>query len=250
MSRSDKPTALEMLKEVGYCPRFNNIRLLSAEAVEILDNKDVLEKAEDSYGEDAMLLIVNNQSYKIPSILTSRGTFHFLGFTKSRSQELWNFLKEPEAGAFPPPPPIDEFGNRMMEYVDNIINTVGLWSDKSQLKSSVALLDTLGLTKEVQLRDLEQSFPPAGPGLGRRTETFQLQQVCPNCVLAMAKRYIKRRWMLLKKMNSLILSEEEGWWEKMVKEFTQSPIDSHKAYTTIIEDLGFIAPHEKSYWVA
>lgn len=248
-SDTDTPTALQLLKKEGYCPRFNDIRLLSVEAVEILDNEDVLQKALGCYEEDALLLTVNKQLYRLPSILTSRGTLDFLGFNESRVKELWNLLKEPELEAVASPsPPIDEFGNRMIKYMDNIIKAISLWTDEGQLKSSANILGTLGLKTDVQLQGLLQSLPPNGPGLGRRVHKFQLRQISPHGVLAMAKRYIERRWVLLKEMNSLILSKEEGWWEKMVKEFTQSPIDSAQAYTTIIEDFGFISLHENNHW--
>lgn len=250
-SDADTSTALELLRKGGYCPRFNAIRLLSVKAVEILDNEDVLQNALDYYEEDALLLTVNEKSYKIPSVLTSRGTLDFLGFTESRVKELWNLLKEPELEpGVSLSPPIDEFGKRMIKYMDNIIKTISLWTDEGQLKSSANILGTLGLKIDVQLQDLLQSIPPSGPGLGRSIHTFQLRKICPHGVLAMAKRYIERGWMLLKEMNLLIVSQEEGWWEKIFNEFTQSPIDPTQAYTTVIDDFGFISLHENHRWAA
>lgn len=217
ISDTDQAT-LEYLIEEGICPRFNYIALLSEEAADILDN--VLEADVNQWGDDALQLTINEQSFEIPRNLTSRGTLDFLGFTDTQVEALWTFLKEVDPRASPLAP-INEFGTRMIEYVDDITKSMNLRNEEGQLKSSGELLNALGLTNDVQSRPVELT---SQPGLGGPGQT--LQEIRPDRVLALAKRYIVRRWEFLREMDSLILSQQEGWWEKIVKGFTQSPIES------------------------
>lgn len=91
-----------------------------------------------------------------------------------------------------------------------------------------------------------------------QVQTFQLNRIHTDIVPVWTKRYITRRWSILKKMNDLILAQEEGWWEKIVREMDSAkgtvPLDSMEAYTTtkvylplenVLEIGGMLFPNSK-----
>lgn len=206
--------------EEGNCPRFNHIPLLSGKAADIL--KDSLDIDVNQWGEDAMQLIINDEFYDIPRIMTSRGALDYLGLTKSRVQELWNLIKQVNS-RFTYMSPINEFDQRMINFVDTILNSIKVRNPDGQMKSSVELLDAIGLTNDAQSRPLELTNLARLSGPVR---IIQLRRINPVCVHTLARKYIISRWAFLQEMDELILNQKEGWWEKIVKEFTQSPIKS------------------------
>lgn len=206
--------------EEGICPRFNHIPLLSEEAINILQNS--LKIDVNHWEEDVIRLTIKDQSYEIPRIITSRGALDYLGFNKSQVQKLWNLIKQVDIKVGPLSP-IKEFNQRITRYLDDIINSISLRNQDGQLKSSTEILDAIGLTNNVQSRQIELTNLPRLDGPVR---IIQLRKINPICVLDLARKYVIFRWAFLQKMDELILEQKEGWWEKIVKEFTQSPIKS------------------------
>lgn len=220
---------LAHLIEAGICPRFDHVPLLSEEAADILG--DALQMDVNAWGDDAVLLKINGQSFEIPRILTSRGTLDLLGFTESRVEELWNSLKEADPRVSPLTPK-DEFGKRMTEYVDEITNSIHLRNEEGHPRSSAELLDALGLTDDAQSHLMELI---SGHELGRLVQP--LRESHPDYVLTLAKSYIQHRWNFLQEIDSLIVVQQEGWREEIVKGFMQLPIESVQAWAAVLRDL-------------
>lgn len=216
---------LEQLKEEGNCPRFNDVYLFSQEATDILSN--ALEVDVNLWGEDTLLLRIHDKSLEIPEVLTSRGTLDFLGFTESRVEEMWDFLKEVDPRASPSAP-VDEFKKRMIKYLNDIIDSIHLRDEEGKLRSSVELFDTLGLTYRAKSH-LEELISAPGPsGVAQR-----LPETHPEYVLALAKNYILHRFKFLQEMDALVVLQQEEWQEELVKGFTQLPIMSIRAAAVV-----------------
>lgn len=229
---SDTSETLEVhmarLKEEGDCPRFNNVYLLSEQATDILNH--ALEVDVNLWGEDALLLTIHNQTFQIPEVLTSRGTLDLLGFTESRVQELWDFLKEVDPRT-PPLTPVDEFKKRMIEYVNDIIDTVHLRDEDGKLRNSAELLDILGLTSDAKSHLMELLSAPGPGGVAQR-----LRETHPDYVLVLAKNYIQHRFRFLQEMDSLVVIQQGEWEEEIFKGFTQLPIMSIQAAAAVDVD--------------
>ena len=219
---SDTSSTLEevlaQLNEEGHCPRFNYVYLFSQEAMDILNN--AIEVDVNLWGEDALRLKIFGSSFMIPEVLTCRGSLEFSGFDPSQVEELWEFLKELDPRASPLAP-VDEFKKRMIEYLDERIDIIHLRDEDGKLKSSTELFDALGLTYDAKSH-LEELISAPGPGGAPQ----RLRETQPGYVLALAKEYILYRFNFLQEMNSLVVSQQEGWQEEIVKGFTQLPIMS------------------------
>lgn len=210
------------LNEAGNCPRFNNVYLLSLEAINILGN--ALGVDVNLWGEETFQLKILGQTFEIPECLTSRGSLDFLGFNPTQVEELWDFLKELDP-RISPMAPVDEFKNRMIEYLNDRISSINLRDEEGKLKSSADLLDALGLTYDTRSQLEELTSAPGAAGAAAEI----IRETHPDFILALAKGYILHRFKFLQELNSLVVSQQEEWQEKLVKEFTQLPIMSLQA---------------------
>lgn len=191
--------------EEGICPRFNYIPLLSEEATNILKNS--LKINVNYWKEDVIKLIINDQSYEIPRIITSRGIFDYLGINKSQFQKLWNLVKQVDTKVGPLSP-IRKFNQRITRYLDDIINSISLRNQDGQLKSSTEILDTNRFTNDVQSQQIELTNLPR---LDKPVRIIQFRKINPIYVPDLARKYIIFRWAFLQKMDELILDQKERW---------------------------------------
>lgn len=212
---------LAQLNKEGHCPRFNYVYLFSPEAMDILSN--AFEVDVNQWGEDALRLTILGQCFIIPEVLTSRGSLDFLGFSPSQVEELWDFLKELDPRTSPSAP-VDEFKKRMIEYLNDRIDSIHLRDEEDRLRSSTELFDALGLTYDAKSH-LEELISAPGPGGAAQ----RLRETQPDYVLALAKEYILHRFRFLQEMNSLVVSQQEEWQEEIIKGFTEVSIMSIQA---------------------
>lgn len=219
---------LAQLNEEGNCPRFNYIYLLSQEAMEILHH--MLDVDVNLWGEDALRVTILGLHFSIPEVLTCRGTLEFAGFNPTQVEELWDFLKESDPRG-PRLAPVDEFRKRMIEYIDDRIDTIHLRDEDGKLISPADLFDALGLSYDAQSHLLELLSVPGPGGAAHR-----LRRTHPDYVLALAKQYVLHRFRFLCDLDDLVVFQQEGWEEEVVKGFTQMPIMSIQATAALDVD--------------
>lgn len=238
----------------GKCLRYNGISVLSNHAESLLTSKGVLEfVSSDRHYDPAWTLTINSKEHLIPRWLTSRGTLHFVGFTNSKVTEIWNYMKEnapPTKDIYPFASAIDEFWDAVITWYDHIVAHM-IRHEKNipeSRRSPELILNFLGIRNEVQ--GLPMRLNTAAQEID---DVFQLNRIHTDIVPVWTKRYITRRWNVLKKINGLVLSQEEGWWEKIAREMdSMTPLDSMEAYTTtkvylpmekVLEIGGMIVPN-------
>ena len=236
----------------GKCLRYNGISVLSNNAESLLTSKHVLELvSSDRYYDLAWTITINSKEHLIPRWLTSRGTLDFVGFTEVAVGEIWNYIKEnalPMKDSYPFASAIDEFWDAVIKWYDHNVAHMIRHEKKIVDKRPELMLNFLGIKNEVQKLPMRLSTPNP-----ETDDTFQLNRIHTDIVPVWTKRYITRRWNVLKKMNGLVLAQDEGWWEKIAREMDwMTPLDSMEAYTTtnvylplekVLEIGGIIVPN-------
>lgn len=232
--------------EDGKCTRYNGISILSNEADRILRSKGVLESVRwDWHFDPAHQLTINSKQQLIPHYLTSRGTLDFVGFTHGAAAEIWDYIKIcalPMQDLPPYASAIDEFWATVIRWFDQKVYQIIRHEHEIPLseRTPELILDTLGIRDQVQGLFMRLTTPAQAGGdefgcSKAQVQTFQLNRIHTDIVPVWTKRYITRRWGILKNMNDLVLAQEEGWWEKIVREMDSGgtvPLDSMEAYTT------------------
>lgn len=233
-TNSDSSEEMKTAVKDGKCLRYNGISVLSNNAESLLTSKEVLEfVSSDRHYDPAWILTINSREHLIPRWLTSRGTLDFVGFTNSTVAEIWTYIKEnapPTKDTYPFASAIDEFWEAVMTWFDhNVAHMIRHEKDIPESRRTPQLiLNFLGIRNEVQ--GLPMRLHTAGQEID---DAFQLNRIHTDIVPVWTKRYITRRWNVLKKMNGLVLAQEEGWWEKIAREMDwMTPMDSMEAYTT------------------
>lgn len=232
--------ALKPMEQVTpYRPRFSNVSLLRKQSIEILESSNSIETGlVGQYGDMALKLIISNKhSYQVPEIITSKETLDFLGFTTSEIEEMWSDIN-PVRGIYGPP--VREFIEGILCWIAYKIDNIQWLNDAGELKTPKELLDNLGLKPETQQQLLKLTSPPERGGV----RIFCLQQLHSDCVLVRAKRYIARRWSFLERLDEIIFSHDNGWWQLIIHELSERPIDSMGAFSNYylplpIQRLGF-----------
>lgn len=258
----------EGLVEDGKCPRYNGISVLSNEADRLLTSKGVLEYVRwDWHLDPAHQLTISSSQQLIPQYLTSRGTLDFVGFTRDASTEIWGYIKKCAVPTRDSPPyssAIDEFWATVMKWFDHKVYQIIRHEEEIPLseRTPKLYLDTLGIRDQVHDLSMRLTTPAQArddeDGCSRvQVQTFQLNRIHTDLVPVWTKRYITRRWNILKNMNDLVLAQDEGWWEKIVREMDSGrtvPMDSMEAYTTtkvylplenVLEIGGMLFPNSK-----
>lgn len=270
-SVSSKPVSLDeaqALVEAGICPRYNGIKVLSNEAEMLLMRRGVLEFVRwDWHFDPAHHLTINSKQHLIPHYLTSRGTLDFVGFTRGAAAEIWDYIKEcalPMEDLPPYASAIDEFWATVIRWFDLKVSQIIRHEKEIPLpeKTPELILDTLGIRDQVQCLSMRLTTPAQAKddevGCSKvQVRTFQLDRIHTDIVPVWTKRYITRRWGILKNMNDLVLAQDEGWWEKIIREMGSGqtvPLDSMEAYTTtkvylplenVLEIGGMLFPNSK-----
>lgn len=268
---SSKPISFDEAKALvadGKCPRYNEISVLSNEADMLLTSKGLLEFVRwDWHLDPAHHLTINSKQHLIPRYLTSRGTLDFVGFNRDTTTEIWNYIKEcalPMQDLPPYTSAIDEFWAAVIRWFDDRVSQIIRHEKEIPLpeRTPELILDTLGIRDQVQGLSMRLTTPAQAKddevGCSKaQVQTFQLNRIHTDIVPVWTKRYITRRWNILKKMNDLVLAQDDGWWEKIVREMESErtvPLDSMEAYTTtkvylplenVLEIGGMLFPNSK-----
>lgn len=230
----DSSEEMKTAVKAGKCLRYNGISVLSNDAESLLTTKGVLEfVSSDRHYDPVWALTINSKEHLIPRWLTSRGALDFVGFTDSKVTEIWTYMKEnapPTQDTYPFESAIDEFWNAVLTWYDhNVAHMIRHEKDiPVSRRTPQLILNFLGIRKEVQDRPMRLSTAAK-----EIDDVFQLNRIHTHIVPVWTKRYITRRWNVLKKMNGLVLAQEAGWWEKIAREMdSMTPLDSMEAYTT------------------
>lgn len=191
------------IKNSEYWPYAKFIPVLSETALEILREKGAIELRKDAGGEEIIRIMINNKSYDIPKILTSKGTLSWLGFTKERVDVLWDSLVK----VSPPmiTPSISDGGEWAFW------QEIKLWIGDEMYaitKRSTDQRDDLWNKKvmdRIGFEDLHRSKRLKLMGENGQMVYTHIQDQKPQDLLALVQRYVYYRWNMLAQMNKMIL---------------------------------------------
>lgn len=232
------PEIIRRIRNTEYWPFAKNIPVLSDTALRILAEQGALELGRDMDGEEVMWIRINNTSYEIPRILTSKKTLTWLGFTKERVDELWKTLIKVSPPVITPTESDGgewAFWFEIKMWIGDEMYAItkrsadkrdDLWNDK--------ILNRIGFNHSARLKPLKIK---GDKGL---IYTY-IQEQKPQDLLPLVQRFIYHRWNMLAHMNKMILrhssygSSAGGGGSgggggidcliKMVEQFEMDPVD-------------------------
>lgn len=143
--------------------RFSGFSGLTKQTVEILESSSSIETGQVSqYGGMTIKLILSDKhSYRIPEIITSKETLHFLGFTPFEVERIWSDIT-PLRGIYKWVE--REFIEGILSWIAHKITNIKWLDDAGELKSPKELLDYLGLRNNVQLQIFKLTSMPERGG--------------------------------------------------------------------------------------
>lgn len=199
----------------------DDINILSERVLTQLAEYNEYERAWDNFGERSLTLIILGRCIHLPRFLTSKAALAYLGFTRTRVEELWQGqIRVPESMDGPNIECGGEyyFWAFIIQFLDDKISSARENAENGVIRSSKDLLDDMGLTRNVQRQELRVT---SGDD---QTIVTSLRAQMPKDALPLAKQYIIQRWAMPLGLNDTI-DQRGSLREDIVTKFTQHPIE-------------------------
>lgn len=198
------PEITPRIRNEQYWPFAKFIPVLSDTALRILAERGALALGRDIDGEEGIWIKIDNRSYEIPRILTSKKTLSWLGFNKERINELWDTLNK----VSPPiiTPAVSDGGEwafwcEIKLWIgDEMYAITKRSADKRDQSWNNEVLNRIGFGNWDRLK------PVKIKGEKGLIYTF-IQDQKPQDLLPLVQRYVYHRWNLLTQMNKMILHQ-------------------------------------------